>query len=179
MVAVTKGELRRAIRARLAQLSAAEKVARSAAVCNELERCLLASGARVVALFSPLADEPQLWPLVERLAGVMRVVLPRVEGEQMNFYAYDKDSMAIGAYGINEPQRGVPVRPSEIEAVVVPGVAFSVDGARMGRGKGYYDRYLSQCGFSALKIGVCYSEQIVSDIPFEPHDVAMDVVIYK
>ena len=87
--------------------------------------------------------------------------------------------MAVGAFGINEPQRGVPVRPEEIDAIVVPGVAFTADGVRMGRGKGFYDRYLSQKGFAALKIGVCYREQLVDDIPAEPHDVAMDVVIYK
>ena len=49
----------------------------------------------------------------------------------------------------------------------------------MGRGKGYYDKYLSQNDFSALKIGVCYKEQLVDEIPVEKHDVMMDVVIYK
>ena len=71
------------------------------------------------------------------------------------------------------------VLPDEIDAIVVPGVAFTVKGVRMGRGKGFYDRYLAQSGFAALKIGVCYREQLVPDIPAEPHDVAMDAVIYK
>lgn len=149
------------------------------AMCNELERCIAVSGARVVALFSPLADEPQLWPLVERLAQELTVVLPRVEGEVMNFYPYGKDVMATGTYGINEPQGGTPMNACEIDVVVVPGVAFTDCGVRMGRGKGFYDRYLSQSGSRALKIGVCYSEQIVDDIPTEPHDVVMDAVIYK
>lgn len=105
--------------------------------------------------------------------------MPRVEGDVMNFYSYDKDAMAAGAYGINEPQRGVPVQPYEIDAIVVPGVAFTAKGMRMGRGKGFYDRYLMQSGFAALKIGVCYREQLVPDIPTEPHDVPMDAVIYK
>ena len=174
-----KALLRRAVRARIAQIAEDEAHERSKVMCDELEHRIALSGAKVVALFSPLADEPQLWPLVERLTQTQSVVLPRVEGDVMNFYIYDKDAMAKGAYGINEPRSGVPVNPGEIDAVVVPGVAFTVHGARMGRGKGFYDRYLSQNDFSALKIGVCYSEQIVPDIPTELHDVKMAVVIYK
>ena len=174
-----KRTLRRAVRAGLAQIGADEARERSVAICKELEKHIAVSGATVVAMFSPLADEPQIWPLVEQLAQRLSVVLPRVEGDVMNFYSYDKDAMAAGAYGINEPQRGVPVQPYEIDVIVVPGVAFTAKGMRMGRGKGFYDRYLAQSGFAALKIGVCYREQLVPDIPAEPHDVAMDTVIYK
>ena len=174
-----KRGLRRAVRARIAQIGKDGAQERSMVMCDELEKCIAVSGAGVVALFSPLADEPQLWPLVERLAQRMTVVLPRVEGDCMNFYPYDRCLMAAGAYGINEPQKGVAVKPCEIDVIIVPGVAFTVHGARMGRGKGYYDRYLSQSGCRAMKIGVCYGEQIVDDIPVEPHDVVMDTVIYK
>jgi 5-formyltetrahydrofolate cyclo-ligase len=102
-----------------------------------------------------------------------------VEGDIMNLYVYDRNSMAVGSFGINEPQNSVGVDAGEIDAVVVPGLAFSVDGARMGRGKGYYDKYLSQSDFAALKIGVCYREQLVPHIPTESHDVKMDTVIYR
>ena len=179
MEAKDKKALRRDVRARLALLGPADVQERSAAICEEVAKHIAVSGARVVALFAPLADEPQIWPLVERLAKRMPVALPRVEGDVMNFYGYDGYSMAKGAYGINEPQQGLPVAPCEIEAMVIPGVAFTAKGVRMGRGKGFYDKYLAQEGFAALKIGVCYSEQVVAEIPAEPHDVAMDVVIYK
>ena len=168
-----KTSLRRAVRARIARIGKDDAQERSMAMCDELERCIAVSGARVVALFSPLADEPQLWPLVERLAQRLSVVLPRVEGEVMNFYSYGKDVMATGTYG------GAPMNACEIDVVVVPGVAFTDCGVRMGRGKGFYDRYLSQSGCRALKIGVCYREQVVESIPVEPHDVKMDLVIYK
>jgi 5-formyltetrahydrofolate cyclo-ligase len=174
-----KRVLRRAVRERVAMIDAPDAQERSAAICEEVKRHIAVSGARVVALFAPLDDEPQLWSLVEHLAQRLSVVLPRVEGDVMNFYSFDKGMMATGAFGISEPQGGVPVQACEIEAIVVPGVAFTESGARMGRGKGYYDRYLSQSDFSALKIGVCYREQIVPEIPAEPHDVPMDVVIYK
>ena len=174
-----KKTLRREVRARVAQVAVADARERSEAIVREVERHLAVSGAMVVALFSPLGDEPQLWPLVERLAQRVSVVLPRVEGDVMNFYSYDSCAMAKGAYGINEPQNGLPVDVGEIDVIVVPGVAFTDCGARMGRGKGYYDRYLSQSGCRALKIGVCYREQVVESIPTEPHDVMMDTVIYR
>ena len=174
-----KKTLRRQVRARLASVDAAGAQERSAAICDGVKGRLVANGSKVVALFSPLGDEPQVWPLVELLANELTVVLPRVEGDVMNFYSYDKDCIAPGAFGINEPQGGAPVPPGAIDAIVVPGVAFTVGGKRMGRGKGFYDKYLSQSGCRALKIGVCYREQIVPDIPTERHDVAMDVVVYK
>lgn len=179
METVDKVALRREVRARLATLDAAGKCARSAAICDEVKKHLAVNNARVVALFSPLGYEPDVWPLVESLSGVVSVVLPRVEGDVMNFYSYDRNSMAIGSFGINEPCGGLPVAPCEIDAVVVPGLAFTECGARMGRGKGYYDKYMSHSDFSALKIGVCYSEQLVPEIPVEKHDIMMDVVIYK
>ena len=174
-----KSVVRSEVRARLSVLGADEKRLRSQYICDEVKKHLAVSGARVVALFSPLGYEPDIWPLVESLVGTVSVVLPRVEGDIMNFYFYDRNSMAVGSFGINEPQSGVKVEACEIDAVVVPGLAFTVDGARMGRGKGFYDKYLSQSDFSALKIGVCYHEQIIPHIPTEPHDVPMDVVIYK
>ena len=174
-----KRALRRAVRERIAMIEAPDAQERSAVICEEVKRHIAVSGARVVALFSPLGYEPDIWPLVESLASTVSVVLPRVEGDVMNFYVYDRNCMAVGSFGINEPQSGVKVEACEIDAVVVPGLAFTVDGARMGRGKGYYDKYLSQSDFAALKIGVCYHEQIIPHIPTEPHDVPMDVVIYK
>ena len=179
MATADKKMLRREVRARLAVIDAADKCMRSAVICEEVKKHLAVSNARVVALFSPLGYEPDVWPLVESLSAMVSVVLPRVEGDVMNFYCYDRNSMAIGSFGINEPQNSLPVAPYEIDAVVVPGLAFTESGARMGRGKGYYDKYMSNGDFSALKIGVCYKEQIVPEIPLEEHDVMMDVVIYR
>ena len=172
-----KKALRRAVRARIAALDADEKERCSAAIAAKVEELLSACGARVVALFSPLPDEPQLWPLLERLAVGVKVVLPRVEGDVMNFYEYDPAAMAVGSFCINEPQGVVPVEPCVIDAMVVPGVVFSESGARMGRGKGYYDKYMSQPGFVARKIGVCYKVQMMSELPAEEHDVPMDIVV--
>ena len=179
MVELDKKTLRKEVRAKLALLSDAEKERRSADMCHTLKSHIMVAGARVVALFSPLGNEPCIWPLVEDLSHSMVVVLPRVEGEIMNFYLYVPECMSCGEFGIMEPAGVEAVAPYEIDVMVVPGVAFTTDCDRMGRGKGFYDKYMSQSDFRAVKIGVCYAEQVVWNLPVEPHDVRMDALIYK
>ena len=102
-----KKTLRREVRARVAQIAVADALERSETIGREVEGHLAVSGAKVVALFSPLADEPQIWPLVERLARRMSVVLPRVEGDVMNFYGYGDSAMAKGAEEVEKVQKQV------------------------------------------------------------------------
>ena len=81
-----------------------------------------------------------------------------------------------GKYGIREPgDRCVLVPLNRLDLVLVPGVAFDVRGRRIGRGKGYYDRLLSLAG--GLKCGVAFDEQILAEIPTEPHDVAVHCIL--
>mgnify|MGYP005943741521 CR=1 FL=1 len=82
-----------------------------------------------------------------------------------------------GVYGIEEPTGEAFTDYAAIDFIVVPGVAFTAAGARMGRGRGYYDKYLSQPGFRGVKAGVCYAHQLVGELPVEPHDVFMDYVV--
>lgn len=172
-----KSELRHLVRAELAKMMGEEKERCSELLCKSIKSHLAVSGARVVALFSPLPDEPQIWPLVEELAKNLLVVLPRVEGDTMQFYSIG--DMKTGAFGIMEPQGSLCIPPGEIDVIIVPGVVFTLSGRRMGRGKGFYDKYMSHKNFRALKIGVCYPVQIVDELPCEQHDINMDCVIIK
>lgn len=176
---VDKMALRREMRAVLSSLEQKSMQERSALICNALRELICSCECRVVALFAPFGHEPDIWPVVEELSLKKCVLLPKVEGEVMQFYRYSSDSLCRGAFGILEPMAGTPVSPCDIDVVLVPGVAFAKDGGRMGRGKGYYDKYLSREGFRGLKIGVCFSEQVVERLPSEAHDVLMDVVISK
>lgn len=172
-----KRELRRSVRERLSVMPDDMKYAASQGIVQALRNHILVSGARVVALFSPLRDEPQIASLVKELSLTHLVALPRVEGDVMQFYCYSCDAMQSGAFGIEEPVGTSIVNPWEIDLMVVPGVAFTLDGKRMGRGKGYYDKYMSNEGFRAYKVGVCYAAQIVDELPQEPHDIKMDCVV--
>ena len=178
MLITAKSALRRTIRSRLAALSVGERATKSEAIAAALLAREDVIRARTIALFLSLGDEPQTRWLIDALAATHRIVLPRVTGKAMEFVVYVPGSLRRGAFGIEEPAGGEVVEPADIDAMVVPGVAFTADGARLGRGRGYYDRYLASEGFRALCIGVCFAEQMVDALPAEPHDRAMDAVIF-
>ncbi|HSL73997.1 MAG TPA: 5-formyltetrahydrofolate cyclo-ligase [Ilumatobacteraceae bacterium] len=69
------------------------------------------------------------------------------------------------------------VDPAWPDVVVVPGLAFTADGRRLGQGGGWYDRYLAQVPPGCVTVGVCFAGQLVDDLPTEPHDIAVDVVV--
>lgn len=172
-----KREIRRRVRERIAALASERKAEKSALIEKELSNCDAVRSAAVIALFASLADEPQTRGLIADLSRAHTVVLPRVEGDEMDFYEYSPSDMAVGAFGIEEPAAVEAVSPEEIDVIMVPAVAYTADGARLGRGRGYYDRYMSRRGFRAAKIGVCFAEQIVAHIPAQPHDIAVDKVV--
>ena len=93
------------------------------------------------------------------------------------------DELVVGTWSILEPPRerwGDPrkeVDPRELDLVMVPGVAFTRDGARMGNGKGYYDRLLDRVRPEAPLIALAYECQLFTELPVSPHDVYMDKVI--
>ena len=150
----------------------------SAEICRSLLRLQEVIDASVVALFISLCDEPQTNDAIAELVKTKRVVVPRIEGEEMDFYEIS-EGVAQGAFGILEPLSSTPIEPSEIDVMVVPGVAFTQNGERLGRGKGFYDKYLSRKGFRAYTIGICYPCQVTESLPTEPHDKVMDEVIWE
>ena len=158
-------------------LDSRQRLRASAAIFSAVERLPEFSAARTVAVFAALPDEPATDEVLARWASTRRVVLPRVEGDAMRFYACRPDALVFGAFGILEPQGERPCPAGEIDLVVCPGVAFTADGRRLGRGRGYYDRYLGDPAFRGFRVGVCYAHQLVDDLPVEPHDVRMDRVI--
>lgn len=136
------------------------------------------AAARTVGLFMSLPDEIRTQEFVQALAAEKRVALPVVEGDDMRFEYYTPaEGLHTGSFGIDEPSRGQLCLPEEMDAVVVPGVAFDRAGNRMGRGRGYYDRWLATAPASLVKIGICYPHQLLDTIPHESHDIAMDYTI--
>lgn len=171
-----KKEIRREMKRRSLGLTPQERRIHSERIFGQVEQLAEFAGARTVALFASLPDEPDTAALLARWHGRKRVLVPRVEGDVMHFCDYHPEQMEPGAFGIAEPQDAQPADPAEIDFILVPGTAFTVSCARMGRGRGYYDKYMSQREFRAFKAGVCYPHQIVGELPIEPHDVLVDVV---
>ena len=176
---MTKKELRAAMRRKNLGITPSERAAASGRIFARAELSEAFGRARTVGVFCSLADEPDTSEALARWAAAgRRLAVPRVEGDVMRFYEYDPRTMRPGAFGIVEP--GPEARlcePRELDLVIVPGTAFTAAGARMGRGRGYYDKYFAQPEVHAVKIGVCYAHQLVGELPSEPHDVAMDCVI--
>ena len=75
------------------------------------------------------------------------------------------------------PEDSPPPDPISIDVVIVPGLAFTAAGDRLGQGGGWYDRFLTTVRPEAIKIGVAFTPQIVDSLPVEPHDIRVDVVI--
>lgn len=90
-------------------------------------------------------------------------------------YLTSPDKLVRGAYGIMEPAECIKARISDIDLALIPGIAFDTSGARIGFGKGYYDRFLS--AFSGIKAGLCYDFQLLGYVPSSPHDIKMDIII--
>ena len=176
---MTKKELRAAMRRKNLGITPSERAAASGRIFARAELSEAFGRARTVGVFCSLADEPDTSEALARWSAAgRRLAVPRVEGDVMRFYEYDPRTMRPGAFGIAEP--GPEARlcePRELDLVIVPGTAFTAAGARMGRGRGYYDKYLALPGMHAVKIGVCYAHQLVGELPAEPHDVAMDAII--
>lgn len=176
---MTKKELRAAMRRKNLGITPSERAAASGRIFARAELSEAFGRARTVGVFCSLADEPDTSEALARWSAAgRRLAVPRVEGDVMRFYEYDPRTMRPGAFGIAEP--GPEARlcePRELDLVIVPGTAFTAAGGRMGRGRGYYDKYLALPGVHAVKIGVCYAHQLVGELPAEPHDVAMDQVI--
>ena len=102
--------------------------------------------------------------------------LPRVNGNDIDIVSYDGYNLKLGAFNIQEPTGSdVLTKFLTTDIAIIPGVAFDKNFNRLGRGRGYYDRFLAS--FPGVKIGICFDFQIVSAIPCEPHDVKMDAIV--
>lgn len=148
-------------------------------IVRKLQGMMESRNVRTVMAYWPLPDEVDIRPLVDRLAAQgVSVVLPKVTGDEtmeLRHYA-SREDLEEGAFHIMEPVGEPFIAFDQIDFALVPGMAFDAAGHRLGRGKGYYDRFLSTHP-DIYKIGVCFPFQRVAEVPSEAHDVVMDEVI--
>lgn len=173
----SKQEIRRQMRQLNRAMEPEVRASVSARLMQRIEQLVPFREAKCIALFASLPDEPDTTEWLDRWSQSKRVVIPRVEGEVMHFYPYHPEQMVLGSFGIHEPQQEEAISPKEIDLMVVPGVAFTPEGARCGRGKGFYDKYLAQLNSACHKVGICYRHQLLGELPTELHDICMEEVI--
>jgi 5-formyltetrahydrofolate cyclo-ligase len=140
--------------------------------------------AKSVLCFAPMADEPNVWPIIEDALHAKRAVaLPRYDKLRSTYEAARitaritaRSQCVRGAFGALEPSADCPaVSLNQLDLILVPAVAFDFAGRRLGRGKGFYDRLLAEV--RGHKCGVCFDEQIVTELPEEPHDVRVNSIV--
>ena len=177
---IQKKELRKEIRERKRDIPVERLRDMSRSVCKRLLEEERLRDASTVMMYYPLADEVDVTPVIERLWEEGKtVVLPKVTGETtMVLHRYaGKGDLKVGAFGILEPCGEVFDDYEAIDVAVIPGMAFDSVCHRLGRGKGYYDRFLPLLHARVYKIGVCFPFQLLDEIPTDEHDIAMDAVL--
>jgi 5-formyltetrahydrofolate cyclo-ligase len=176
-----KRKLREEILNRLRRISPGQREAASAAACALLRGQPVWKSARRILFYAPLPLEIDLRPLMfEALREGRQVALPRFLPSERAYGACqitDHDTDCVpGRFGIQEPKEHCPPAPlNQLDLLLVPGVGFALDGHRLGRGRGYFDRLLHRV--TAVKCGVGFDEQVVEEVPVEIHDVVMDCML--
>lgn len=177
---------KKAIRARMrterkalaSEVRKASDAAISRELCARVEKGVLRAPFAVY-LASP--DEIDLKDFISfLLERGEKVVSPRWNGEAYDLAVLegiDDSCLRVGPMSIKEPAEAKIVPPSEVMTWIVPGLAFSPDGGRLGYGGGWYDRFLADKAPSAVTIGVARPFQRVAELPIEPHDIRLDEVI--
>ncbi len=175
-----KTAVRREMRLRRRTLDAAGKAAADARVCAEL-LARVGGTDGVVAVYLASPDEIDLADFIRaRLARGRTLVAPRWNGASYDLAllkSLDDADLRTGPMKIPEPRAADLVAPADVAVWIVPGLAFTRDGRRLGYGGGWYDRFLAAASADALTLGVVYGFQLVPNLPAEPHDVPLSAVV--
>jgi len=181
LITSLKKELRARLRARLRDIPAPRRERDSAQARGLLARQRVWREAKAVLFYFPRPDELDFLPLLEQaLAEGRTAALPRFIPETGRYAACQIENVsrdcAPGQFGLGEPAARCPIFPlNRLDLALVPGVGFDAAGHRLGRGRGYYDRLLAEA--AGTRCGVAFDEQVVEEIPAEPHDVALNCII--
>jgi 5-formyltetrahydrofolate cyclo-ligase len=200
---ISKAALRKDIKSRLRTLPAGSVriEGASAAVCIREQPCW--KNSKTILLFLSMKDEIDTRPLIEAAFQDKKAVFaPKIEGENLRFYrlcALPDDSGETGPFGIRTPPSGTGEGARDLKGaafgardfpalIIVPGLAFDTQGRRLGRGRGYYDRFLAEFDAGSgehqntetpprcTALGLCLESQLVDQVPVDTWDKAMDYV---
>jgi 5-formyltetrahydrofolate cyclo-ligase len=172
--------IREEIALALAQLTPEERAEAVSTLIAQLNQRLLEAQPTYIGVFLPMHDEPDLR---ERYAALLRsgkqLYLPSVDTTGAAcFAAFTAHTTLTHTGGRPHPTPSAPVLSDDLDLLIVPGRAFTLSGARLGRGSGWYDRWLAQHA-DVVTIGVCFACQLLDTLPVEPHDMVVDEVIFS
>ena len=179
----SKAVIRKQLREALAVMGEADRHAKSLAACRLITASPEFDAARVVMLYLSTPTEVDTASLALKCWQQNKsVVVPKVSWDQRRMLPVEisslKDAMTTTAGGVvREPVAGKPIPLDLIDLVVVPGLGFTPKGYRIGRGMGFYDRFLAQPEFVGLSCGLAFEEQVVADLPVLDHDMPLSMLV--
>jgi 5-formyltetrahydrofolate cyclo-ligase len=178
-----KNAVRASMRAQLQALIDAERAARSTAACARILKSTAFQPALCVMLYIPLRSEIDVMSVALEAFRLGKVVcVPRIADGGKSMHAVeiksiDDESMTSDALGVPVPRSGREIMHESIDLVIAPGVAFDVRGGRLGRGGGFYDRFLAKAHRHTATLGVCFDFQLLDEIPTEANDIPVQAVV--
>jgi 5-formyltetrahydrofolate cyclo-ligase len=181
MTDVNKQAARRTLRDRLAAMGDAERHAKSVSACRFVVSSPEFDAARCVMLFLSTPSEVDTAAIALRCwQDGKQVVVPKVSWDQRRMLPVEISSLKDGLTTtgpVREPVAGKPVPLDLIDFVLVPGLGFTATGFRIGRGMGFYDRFLAQPEFFGRSCGLAFEDQVVETLPVLDHDVPLSMLV--
>lgn len=176
---MTKEQLRQSMREKRRAMKQDEVLSLSQKIRERLFTLDCIKSANTVCTFLSAFKEPDTSEIVRMLLkDGKRVAVPVTDEKNITLslsYIDSTDALTRGAYGIYEPISIQPAGIRDMDAILIPALAFDRLGGRMGFGMGYYDRLLAEA--DCVKVGLCYNFQLLQKIPTEPHDIPMNYIV--
>ena len=178
-----KAIVRKQLRDSLTKMSEEERHRQSVAACLSLSNSPEFKAARVVMIFLSMPMEIDTATLALKCWQACKtVVAPKVSWEQrrmlpVEITALHQTTLTTSGPGVREPLNGKPVPIDLIDLVIVPGLGFTRTGHRIGRGMGFYDRFLAQPEFIGISCGLAFEDQVIPVVPLLDHDVPLSMLV--
>ena len=183
LVMLTKAKIRSKIILRLKIQEEKERDRKSKLITGKLLKDRIFKKAKIVMFYIAFGGEVNTAEMIreaQKIGKVICVPICRKDKEIMQpAILEDYATLKKGPYGVYEPATENLVKPEDLDLVIVPGLAFDKKGNRLGRGKGYYDRFLSSLSSKTHSIGLAFDFQILPLIPTTTHDVSVKKLIFS
>ncbi|MBA4148078.1 MAG: 5-formyltetrahydrofolate cyclo-ligase [Verrucomicrobia bacterium] len=176
-----KQQIRKELRDKVANLPAMFREQAAARACALLQNQTVWQNARSIFFYAPLPSELNIWALVPEVMKMKKIILlPKFDPETNSYLPFQiqnlENDLFPGKFGVHEPNGSCSSYPlKQLDLTLVPALAFDLSGNRLGRGRGFYDKLLADV--SGAKCGVAFDEQIIKQVPVEPHDVPVDYLL--
>lgn len=167
----SKQAWREHFRSKLNQLQSTDMEHASGKIASHAQK-FMQDKTGIWAGFMPLQQEPQInW---KKLVPEITWLFPKSNDATLEFY--ETEQFQVGKFQVTEPVGGKIHPLNQIQGIFIPGLGFDCQGVRLGKGKGYFDKSLSN--YKGYKVGVCFGVQITDQqLPTEGHDIKMDFII--